>query len=327
MLTPYEHYPTISNRAGIPTKTPMVMCNRVYLTLVFAIALSGCGGLPISSDVPEQLEILQPQVTVGQTSRHEVHERLGRPFISSERWSVEVYRVRTGHDVSIEFALIPFWIDTEEVIIYALVVYDDLDIVKAISWDVYRHIREHHPSTYLGTEFRSAKLHAGDFYFAAAKEGLGQQRKEWLLAPASATPDALHTPPSSNLCAVLFFFYQTIHSLTQEMAFFLDDQEIGGMPLLAADRFDPVDKLVFSKVLVAEGEHELRLTTLLKPDEFQRKFICEPGSIIYLYPQIELTESEPWELWGQITVNSEPIGSHEDWRRLLFYNGKWLGDD
>lgn len=88
---------------------------------------------------------------------------------------------------------------------------------------------------------------------------------------------------------------------------------------------------MFSKVLVSGGEHELKVTTSFKLRDFRRKFLCEPGSIFYVYPPIARVVTEPsW--WGpgfkyEGGVRDEPLESHDSWQRLLFYNGKWLGED
>jgi hypothetical protein len=317
-------------------KNLMAMFSKTFLIFLLAIVLSGCGGLPIPSDVPDELETLRLQVTPGQTSRHEVQEILGQPFISSERWPVEVYHARTGRDVTVGIVVIPVWIDTEEVIVYALVVYDENDVVISIDWDVYE---EHSVHFGGGSEWRSALLEAGDYYFAAAKEGAGRGRKEILLARVSENQRALHTRPPPGKCAVLFFFYDPDY----KKKFYIDGERIGETPLLISTNQSSLNGVigsynlnlnVFSKALVSEGKHELRVTTSFKPREFSRKFICEQERIFYVYPQLERIKTKPWGFWrkkykykGEIAIHSEPLESHDGWRRLLFYNGKWLGED
>lgn len=300
------------------------MFSKCLLILIPATLFSGCFFIP--SKVPDQLETLRSQVTLGGTSRLEVHEQLGLPFISSEDRRIEVYRVASGSDVAVELLIIP---KTYEVIIYSMIAYDGNGVVEAVDWHVYK---DHDDDDLGGWVWRSARLQAGGFFFAAVKEGDFKQRKEILLAPVSETHNALHQPPPPDMCAVIFFFYEADY----KREFFLDDEPIGEIPLLSSIywHWSPYDLRVFTKVLVAEGKHEVRLTTSLKPREFRRKFICKPGRILYVYPQVKMVKSEPWGLWrrevkyeGEISVNSEPLESHEDWRRLLFYNGKWLGED
>ena len=84
-----------------------------------------------------------------------------------------------------------------------------------------------------GSEWRSALLEAGDYYFAAAKEGAGRGRKEILLARVSENQRALHTRPPPEKCAVLFFFYDPDY----KKKFYIDGERIGETPLLISTTF------------------------------------------------------------------------------------------
>ncbi len=286
--------------------------------------LSGCYVIPFSSDVPDQLESLRSQVKPGESTRREVHERFGPPFISSEHWRVEVFRVASGREGYMAFVLIAPWaVDTEEVIIYALVVYEENGVVEAINWDLYQH---HDDQVYI--EWRSARLQAGGFLFAARKEGPFEQRKEILLAPASETRSILHAPPPSNKCAVLLFFFEYGSKLRWE--FSLNDDGFGGKPVLERTRKSlprPRGE-VFAKALVAEGKNELKMKRShgFMPHAFRRKFFCDPGSVCYAYPKREIPDGKG-RVEAEIAVTKQPVGTPEGARRLLFYNGKWLGDD
>jgi outer membrane protein assembly factor BamE (lipoprotein component of BamABCDE complex) len=324
-LTLRTYYHTISGQLGALTENLTAVFCKYIQALLLAILLSGCETYRISSDVPDQLDSLRSQVIPGETSRPEVHERLGLPFTSSKHRDVEIYRVASGHEVYVDIALIPVWVETEEVIIYALVVYDDKNVVEAIDWNLY----QQSPVEIIGPDFRSARLDVGGFIFFADKEGDGEQRKEILLAPVSETQDVLRTPPPQGKCAVQLFFSVGVGGY---LDYFLDNKPIGDMPLVMS--WAPSNTRVFSKVLIAEGEHTLTVTTSNKPSEFHRTFLCEPEDILYVYPQLKQIQTEPWGLlrirWqysGEIAINSEPLESHDGWRRLLFYNGKWLGED
>jgi hypothetical protein len=324
-LTPRSYYHTISGHlVALSENLRAVFCKYIQATLL-AFLLSGCDVARYHSDVPDKLERLRTQVTPGETSRHEVHERLGLPFISSKRHGVEVYRVASGYEVEVVYGIIPLWVEVEEEIIYALVVFDENDMVDAIDWSLYTIS----PVEVIGPDFRSARLDAGGFIFFADKEGDGEQRKEILLAPVSETQNVLRTPPPQGKCAVQLFFSVGVGGY---LDYFLDNKPIGDMPLVMS--WTPANTRVFSKVLIAEGEHTLTVTTSNKPSEFQRTFLCEPEDILYVYPQLKQIQTEPWGLWrirwqysGEIAINSEPLESHDGWRRLLFYNGKWLGED
>ena len=104
-----------------------------FLTLLLSLALSGCWDLPITADLPDQLDSLRSQVIPGKTSRRELHEKFGLPFFSSELHRVQIFRVASGREGGVGFVLyVPLVVGTEEVIIYALVVYGNDGVVEAI---------------------------------------------------------------------------------------------------------------------------------------------------------------------------------------------------
>jgi len=308
------------------------MYKKTSLILAIGIVLSGCGELPISSDVPEQLETLRPQLTPGKTSRKEVRERLGQPFISSDRWPVEVYRVRTGADVSVWIGILPFWVDTEEVTIYAMVVYNKDNVVGAIDWDVYQHDPNDVLTDYSSNwKFRSATLHAQGFQFVSIKEGfdLVPQKKEFLLAPKSETQTYLNTSPSPGKCAIVYFFSKPYFP----KKFYIDGKMVGKTPLMHVTGVTGYEK-VFVKVLVDDGLHELMFKTNLRPHNFRRTIACESQKRFFVYPHLKMVKDEPgglrfspWKYEGEISATDLPQEGHDDWQRLLFYNGTWIGDD
>ena len=304
---------------------------RFRLILLVSL-LSGCGPmLHIPSEVPDQFKSLRDQITVGETTRNEAHELFGVPFISDPTRGIEVHRVASGREAYVWFALYPFWVDTEEVIYYALLVYDEQDTVKAIGQGLF---------DYRSTdESRVVKVQADSFTFVAIKEGAGKSRKEFLLAPASISRGARYLPPPEKKCAVLYFYPL---SKRHWRTYFLDGEEIGTMPLTQFHspegrkwRSDPDLTHVFAKLIVDEGEHEVRLTTSWKPKAFRSKFDCKSGDIVYVYPKLELVSSEPWgylgnkktKYEGEIVIERQPPEGYEGWKRLLFYSGTWLGGD
>ena len=315
------------------------MFSKWAIAWLVAVALSGCAIYKISSEVPDQLEELRSQIISGKTSREEVQKRLGEAFIGDER--MEVYRVLSGYDVELGGPIIPIVWDTEEVIIYALVIYGENDVVEDTDWAVYQHDRQS-ISGNTTKWLRSARLHAGEFYFAAFNEitYLGSSRKEFLLASPSLSQNSFNTPAPPGMCAV-FVFLKEMEDRKQK-GLYLDGDYLAGMPLIDSvywhwapeGYWAPYYLNVFAKILVAEGQHELRITTSLKPREFRHTLECKPSKNIYVYPQLKLVESEPWGFWRSklkydsgITVDSQPLESYEGWKRLLFYNGKWLGGD
>ena len=224
----------------------MAMFTHYFSLLLLIFLLPGCGPMIHKpSDVSDQYERQKSRVIPGETSRLEVRKNFGLPFINYENLDIEIYRVASGRDVDVVFAVWPVWVDTEEVILYAMVVYDDNDIVKEILWDTFEHVRD----GYSGTSVRMAILEYEGMLFAAAKEGPGKQRKEVLLAPESTSHDTIHHLPSpANGCTVLFFYPQTDY----DRVYFLDDEPIGESPLIKYSRWDensPVTNM-FVKAIV-----------------------------------------------------------------------------
>lgn len=305
-----------------------MILHRCFLKFSLAILLSGCGMIHISSDVSDQSGNLKSRVITGKTSRQEVHKSFGGPFINIENPPIEIYRPVSGREADVQIALVPFWIDTEEVILYMMVTYDENDIVKAVHWDTFKHVG----SGYLGASLRRAKLESEGFFFAAVKEGPAKLRKEILLAPPGYHRDAVSLPPPADRCAVLFYYPETSY----KRSYYLDNALIGESPLIIYPDwpFNPADTNMFLRVIVTAGTHELKATVHFAPGEFRREFECHPGNIFYAYPQLELVESEPYGLLrrrfkyvGEITMNREPSNDYEGWKRLLYYRGTWFGDE
>jgi hypothetical protein len=321
----------------VPIK-PLTMLIHGFSLLLLIFQLSACGYIPIESEVPDQLPSFRAQVTPGETSQQEVHGRLGKPFISDKRLGIELYRVASGRDADVHVAPFPLWVDTEEVIIYAMIIYDRDDVVEAMTWDVFQRVRDTDygfddlPELYQGTEFRIAKLEAYGYLFIAVKEGKGKSRKEFLLAPASKSREALTQTPPENGCALLFFYPQMAHLFK----YYLDGDLVGTMPLVGFYEWiwDPDLQLVFTKLIVDEGRHELKLKSSRMPREIRRKFDCKPGQVFYAHPKLDLVESEPWGLLrkktkyeGDIRIDHQPLEDYGGWKRLLYYNGNWFGVD
>jgi hypothetical protein len=288
------------------------MLHRSCIFLLIGFLFSGCVGWKSKSEVPEKSEHFRAQVVSGQTSRNEVHERLGKPFISDEK--IEAYRVLEDPDVLV---ILPAW-ETQEVILYALIVYRKDGLVGAIDWSVYR-------------ERTGTSLQAGGFYFSADRQSLFGGRKEILLAPTAEAEETLRSIPSSKMCAVVVFFYDA----ELEVKYYLDGNLLVETPLVRANNYwAPRSRDVFIKILVPEGKHELKVKTALKPGDFRRHFICKPRSILYAYPMIELvetglrdTQKTTYRYEGELVISDVLQDILHGRRRLLFYKGTWLGED
>lgn len=309
-----------------------LLLNRSCIILLIGILTTGCIGWTSISEVPEKSDDYRSEVISGQTSRDAVHERLGDPFISEEK--IEVYRVLEDPDVTV---ILPGW-STREVILYALVVYDESDIVDEIDWGIYPHEKEDDPSQRM-SEIRSAKLQAGGYYFAAFnKLQWFSSRQEMLLAPPLESHQAFETPPPPGMCSAIVFLKPLEDGSLYERQLYLDGEHVVLMPLASGYSsgvgWSAYHRRVFIKFLVAEGRHELKITAIHSPTGFDSKFECQSGNVFYIYPRHKLVESEPWGVWGkkfmmegEIEIYNQPIEPSEGWKRLLYYSGKWFGKD
>jgi hypothetical protein len=307
---------------------PMAMLNNIFLILLVAMALSGCGEVTVLSEVPDELDTLRSQITPGQTSRNEVQEKLGQPFIRSESWRVEVYRARSGHDVTTVIGVLPFWIYAKNVYIYALIVYDENGVVEAIDWDVYQHDPDQ-PLTGKSELFdiRSAMLQAGGFIFVSIDQR-GALRKDLLLAPASKTPDVLQMPLSTGMCAIVLLLPDSVLSTE----FYLDAKRVGGTPILSYWAVY-LDTKAFTRVSRSAGVHELKVK-IPSQESISHKFTCNAGQRLFIYPKFTRVRIEspgpfrsPFRYEGEVVIRDTPLESHDNWQRVLFYKGKWLGGD
>jgi hypothetical protein len=323
---------------------PHLLKTIIYRSHIISVivVLSGCFAVQyeMTSKVPEKLKGYRSQITAGESTRKEVHERLGKTIAGNNR--VEVFRVEGGYDVIVDafWGVIPvWWQGTEEVIIYALVIYDDSNVVEAIDWGIY----EHDPDDVLTgygsdwgssaqqAEFRSASLTAHGYTFISIKEGFGfnQKRKDFLLAPQSETQSYMDLSPPQGKCAILYFFNKPYNP----KKFYIDGKLVGEVPLMHVTAITASLK-VFAKMLVEEGSHEILIDTPIKPHKFRNTISCESQKRFFVYPSLNKIRTEPkslfgvpWKYEGGIDVRDAAQESHNDWRRLLFYNGRWIGDE
>ena len=310
-----------------------LLLNRSCIFLLIGILTTGCIGWTSISEVSEKSEHFRAQIVSGQTSRNEVHERLGKPFISDEK--IEAYRVLEDPDVLV---ILPAW-ETQDVILYALVAYDDNDVVDVIDWGIYPHEKKDDSSHYM-SPIRSVRLQAGGFYFAAFNQiGWISRRQEILLAPPSVSAQAFSLPPPPGMCSAIVFLKPLEDGSNYERQLYLDGKHLVEMPLgsgywTTGDDGSPFHERVFIKFLVTEGIHELKITVRHSPRDFRREFECRDGNVFYVYPRLRVVESEPWGVWkkqfridGDIELYEKPIEAHEGWKQLLIYSGNWLGTD
>ena len=287
------------------------------------LLVTGCAEYHFKSEVPEQLESvrLNTDVTSGLSTRDELQNNLGAPFISNEELNVSVYKVLTGHDVRLMGPIIlPLDVDVEEVIIYALVVYDDDGIVKDIDWGVYHE-----------NEVRTT-LEASGFRFDSYSVWENMPHTEFLLAPLPDSQKSLHMQSPPGACALFVTPQDYIgDTYCSPAEYYGEVIYIDGKPLVD----HPVAFPGFFKILLPVGEHELAASILTpgfftkKPIYFRSKFLCESGKSLYATPYIQVRDSGEFWDWNKITYQGEILIKNVPWifqdlQQILFYAGKWF---
>lgn len=236
--------------------------------------------------------------------------------------------------------ILPGW-ESQEVILYALVAYDGKDVVDDIDWGIYPHEKEEDSSHYM-SPIRSARLQAGGFYFAAFNRiGWFERRHEMLLASPSVSDQAFEIQPPPGMCSAILLLKPMEDGARYERLLYLDGKQVVVMPLASGYWYKPSGdesvqnhRRVFIKLLVGEGVHEIKITTIHSPTEFRRTLECLGGQVFYVYPRHKVVESVPWSMWrktfkieGDIAIYDHPIESSDGWKRLLFYSGNRYGRD
>lgn len=302
----------------------------VYLILPVLI-FPGCVSYPIRSDIPHKLESLRTQVIPGKTSRTELTDKFGEPFISNDQFRVDVHRVLIGSDLILDGPLIPVSWDRQEIVAYALIVYDEHSIVKDIDWGIY-----HSGDEFAKYPKQTARLVADGFYFESFRMRSFYPRTEVLFARITDSQKALHSVAPQGMCLL------HIAPGDHEYEIRLDDEVLASY-LIDSAGYSPLLypatnrgwALGFMTILMPMGEHTLSVVTrYLQPSEFDRKLFCSSGENLYAYSNIAkfkstdtLTWETPYRYRGEIVVGNTIPEVFEGRRLILYHRDRWLAPD
>src|SRR5579883_599256 len=144
--------------------------NRIIVVVVLTSAVAGCFTVTASSSFTQKELTKQAGVArATSTTQADIHKLLGEPWISSERWRVEVYR-KTGsyRELLMTLGLLPFPLPApipmpkEDLTGYTLVTYSASGVVEAVDTAVSKY-----PNSPL------AHLQTGDFAFTEKEPPAG----------------------------------------------------------------------------------------------------------------------------------------------------------
>lgn len=300
---------------------------RFTLVTVLASALAGCFTVTSSSSFTQKELAKKADVArANLTTRADVHRLLGEPWISSERWQVEVYR-KTGNyrELLVTFGLLPFPIPApipmpkQDMTGYTLVSYSAAGVVEAVDTAVSKY-----------PEPPLARIQAGDFAFTERQPSPGAPNRMavqvLMVSHERFAASGIGTDVQS--CRVLVGC-SGIGPEYSPIALQLDDDtsrgyvlagSVGRYPLLPLTLEPGAHTLQFS----AEGQAGLgRVST---------QFTCQASQLQYAIARVGIRTSFPIEklFWpvsrfeGTANLQNEVPVELKDSGVLLWSSGQWL---
>ena len=108
----------------------------VGVAVAHAFALTACGDVPVrTTEVESALPRQASAIVVGQTNRAQARGQLGEPWLASDYWRFDLFRM-SGKNIDVGIVLVPwpvpFGVSSEEVRAYVLVGYDANGVVSAV---------------------------------------------------------------------------------------------------------------------------------------------------------------------------------------------------
>ena len=302
----------------------------VAVAVAFALMISGCGDLPVQeSEIETSLPQKTAPIVVGETSREAVRQLLGTPWIASEYWRFDLFRM-TDKDVSLQVLLfvIPFGASRDDVHGYVLVSYDESGRVAAYGSGV---THGENLATRLPMEGEGGLLlMVGDRGFAV--ESFSHTPSA--LIPAARRDEYLRTLESGEDCTVLVGCVQERCS----NALVVDGGEARALPgvLLRVHReptggIEVLTQSWLAPLTLPPGRHRLEippkaLTTLKASAELS----CAAGDL--LFAAIEIESGDASQAWkhlkaqehGSIDVSVQMPEAFREQPLLIWRDGQWL---
>jgi len=321
------------------TRFPGTLANRtVWLAILL---LAGCGwGVAVRHPV-ESDRLTQRSATIvpGETTRDEVEELLGKPWLRSQFWRFDVYR---AHDVArdiggpvILFVPVPVGVFKRTVDGYLLLTYDETQRVAEVS--------SGNASKELGNQ-NGLMLRSGDVYLGVEKTG---KRGPHIMVNARRLPEYVARRQSVGGCTVVLSCEETAYEkwpyetcpdrVAIDSAAPVDLQPFFG----ACDRADSCPAgasgegyyvrvpLAFP-IPVSPGQHRLTLGSSVFKGRQETVFDCPAGSVRYG----AIRGAVQWHWWGPKSSTLNTSVAFEDtppsrWGEssvLIFQGERWIAE-
>jgi hypothetical protein len=282
------------------------------LAAVGVVALAGCGGemRVHDSSVPKQFEQAAMAITLGETDRAALRQLLGQPWVSSEYWQFELFRL-SGRDVDLVVTFVPlpvpFMYTTDKEERYLLVQYDTNGKVSAFATSVSGDFG-HDPQV-------------GEVIVFIGVQG---QRPDVFVSP-QRRDEYLATQRGGDYCSVLV-------SCPGDLCFNYN-------PGLIVDRGESLKlskallgKYWLTPLILPPGRHRLEATaTGMYKLQAETEFSCTAGDLLYVALDLKLDEAQARKQhWSfRVPLNSAFSVSHDrhegsDLPLLIWRDGTWL---
>ena len=302
----------------------------IAATVAFALMISGCGELPVQeSKIETSLPQKTASIVVGETSRATVRQLLGAPWLASDYWRFDLFRM-TDRDARLVAVMlvVPIGASWDDVHGYVLVSYDESGHVAAYGSGV---THGENLSSRLPSEGEDGLLlMVGDQGFAVESSS----HTPSALIPAARRDEYLRTLESGESCTVLVGCVQERCS----NALVVDGGEARALPgVLLRIRRKPAGGIEvltqpwLAPLTVRPGEHRLEIPpnalTILKASA---EFSCAAGDLLYAAIEIESGDaSQAWkhlkaQVHGSIDVSVQRPETFRELPMLIWRDGQWL---
>ena len=270
------------------------------LSLASALLFTGCVGLEFNSNVPEDLEEIAAGISIGETTRAQLHADLGEPLGSSEDGTVEVRRAASGHDVEALVWLGPApplfgWSDVTG---YLMVRYDADGIVQDVKSDF---TAEWEPNYSDRGDHRRITLSLPPYDFHARYVHSGYE--DFLVV---ATPDRWAPLPSGQ-CRLVFIPYGS-NFLAYTRRLYIDDTQVLTYRDNASYDADATASLFMFQFILPAGHHTAAVQIeRYEKERIEAEWTCSDGETLRLSDQVELGDRPDLETW--LSPGFGPVGS------------------
>ena len=287
---------------------------RVFGACAATAILGACVGEgPVhESRIEARLPAKVAPIVVGQTDRAAVRQVLGKPWLASEHWGLDVFRIADSN-VNMVMILIPVWLSTDGTKGYVLVTYDASGKVTGYGKDI-----ASEGNLVAGTTDRGAAVQAEDVRLAVSGDGservvavAGLRRDEYFKSESATDACRLLVGCGGDWCGARV---EIDGGAEVEMP----NATTRWLPAVA-----PFD--------LKAGGHQINIRSARWDLVFEAKsqFSCTAGESLYALINFPVTdESAPRgfrkEVSATLTIARDMPSVFLDQGLLIYANGRWL---